>query len=83
MQDSVLKIGDIRLLCRQHFEQTGDKLSFLHAYRMAAARQRHAFPTQLRIPEDSILSVKDFTAFTGGGRDVLRRHTGVYRFRRG
>lgn len=30
---------------------------------MAAARQRHAFPTQLRIPEDSILSVKDFTAF--------------------
>ena len=40
MQDSVLKIGDIRLLCRQHFEQTGDKLSFIHAYRMAAARQR-------------------------------------------
>ena len=63
MQDSVLKIGDIRLLCRQHFEQTGDKLSFIHAYRMAAARQRHAFPMQLRIPEDSILSVKDFTAF--------------------
>ena len=32
MQDSVLKIGDIRLLCRQHFEQTGDKLSFyIHA----------------------------------------------------
>ena len=28
MQNTVLRIGDIRLLCRQHFEQTGDKLSF-------------------------------------------------------
>ena len=43
MQDSVLKIGDIRLLCRQHFEQTGDKLSFIHAYRMAACAAAPCF----------------------------------------
>lgn len=50
MQDSVLKIGDIRLLCRQHFEQTGDKLSFIHAYRMAAARQRPVSVYGRRVP---------------------------------
>lgn len=50
MQDSVLKIGDIRLLCRQHFKQTGDKLSFIHAYRMAAARLRPVSVYGRRVP---------------------------------